>query len=387
MATAGQGALGTPLEGILVADFSRVLAGPLATMTLADLGAAVIKIERPGVGDETRSWGPPWSPHGSTYYESVNRSKRSVALDLADPDDRAAAFELACRADVVVENFKPGAMDRLGLGHAAVAARNPRVVYCSISGFGSDGGKDLLGYDFILQAVGGLMSITGPAGGEAAKVGVALVDVITGKDAVIAILAALEGRRRTGRGDRLEVSLLSSLLSALVNQGQASLQTGRAPRRMGNQHPSIAPYETLRCRDAPIAVACGNNAQFSRLVTVLGRPELAADPAFASNSDRVEHRGALVTVLEELLATDDAQVWVGRLTAADVPAGKVNTIPQAIQFAQALGLRPTVDVGDGWARQVRHPASFTGYGTAPPSPPPALGADTEQVRSWLAGEE
>ncbi|MGH3750694.1 MAG: CaiB/BaiF CoA transferase family protein, partial [Micromonosporaceae bacterium] len=258
MATAGQGALGTPLEGILVADFSRVLAGPLATMTLADLGAAVIKIERPGVGDETRSWGPPWSPHGSTYYESVNRSKRSVALDLADPDDRAAAFELACRADVVVENFKPGAMDRLGLGHAAVAARNPRVVYCSISGFGSDGGKDLLGYDFILQAVGGLMSITGPAGGEAAKVGVALVDVITGKDAVIAILAALEGRRRTGRGDRLEVSLLSSLLSALVNQGQASLQTGRAPRRMGNQHPSIAPYETLRCRDAPIAVACGN---------------------------------------------------------------------------------------------------------------------------------
>ncbi|MGH3657074.1 MAG: CaiB/BaiF CoA transferase family protein, partial [Micromonosporaceae bacterium] len=269
------GSHGTPLENIVVADFSRVLAGPLATMTLADLGATVIKIERPGSGDETRSWGPPWSAYGSTYHESVNRSKQSIALELTEPDDLATATEIAARADVVVENFTPGTMDRLGLGYTTVAARNPGVVYCSINGFGSRDGRDLLGYDFILQAVGGLMSITGAPDGEPAKVGVALVDVVTGKDAVIGILAAIEGRRRTGRGDRIEVSLLSSLLAALVNQGQASLETGVPARRMGNQHPSIAPYETLRCRDAPIAVACGNDGQFSRLVTVLGRPELA----------------------------------------------------------------------------------------------------------------
>lgn len=374
---------GCPLEGVLVADFSRVLAGPLATMTLADLGARVVKVERPGGGDETRAWGPPFSEHGSTYYESVNRGKQSLALDLRDPADLAAARELALRADVVVENFKPGTMERLGLGYEAVAVDNPRVVYCSITGFGTTGGKDLLGYDFVVQAVGGLMSITGHPDGEPTKVGVALVDVLTGKDAVIGILAALTARERTGRGDRLEVSLLSSLLGGLVNQGQACLETGRPGRRMGNQHPSIAPYETLRCRDGMIAVASGNDGQFARLAEVLGDPGLVSDRRFASNAARVAHRDALVELLEARLREQDGDHWVARLNAAQVPAGRVNTIPEALALAEQLGLEPTVDVGDGWTPQVRHPVAYSAYRTAQPSPPPALGADSADLRTWL----
>ncbi|MGH3661708.1 MAG: CaiB/BaiF CoA transferase family protein [Micromonosporaceae bacterium] len=381
---AGRDELAGPLDGILVADFSRVLAGPLATMTLADLGATVIKVEQPNGGDETRSWGPPWSAHGATYYESVNRGKRSVTLDLTDPDDLTIARELTHRADVVVENFKPGAMDRFGIGYHAVVAANPGIVYCSVSGFGSLGGRDLLGYDFLVQAMGGLMSITGRADDEPTKVGVALVDVITGKDAVIGILAALAGRQRTGRGDRIEVDLLSSLLAGLVNQGQACLQTGGPGVRMGNEHPSIAPYETLHCADAAIAVACGNDGQFRRLAETVGRPELATDPRFVDNAARVAHRAELRAALEERLATADADHWVARFTAARVPAGRVNTIPEAYALAERLGLAPTVEVGEGWTRQARHPVRWHGYRTATPTPPPALGADNRQVRDWLA---
>jgi len=234
---------------LVVADFSRALAGPLATMTLADLGARVVKIERPGVGDDTRAWGPPYSDHGATYFESVNgatyfesvnRGKQSIALDLTDPQGRQTAFDIATHADVVIENFTAGTMDRLGLGYDAISEVNPESIFCSINGFGSAEGKDLLGYDFIVQAVGGLMSITGAADGEPTKVGVALVDVLTGKDAVTGILAAVIARGRTGRGDHLEVTLMTSLLGGLVNQGQASLETGQPGRPMGNQHPSIA---------------------------------------------------------------------------------------------------------------------------------------------------
>ena len=280
----------TPLDGLLVADFSRVLAGPLATMTLADLGATVVKVERPGVGDETRSWGPPWTDGSSAYYDCVNRTKFGVRLDLADPGDRADAVELARRADVVVHNLR--GLDRYGLDYAAVAAANPRVVYCSITGFGP--GTDRPGYDFLVQAMGGLMSITGDPDGEPRKVGVALVDVLTGKDAVIGILAALAARARTGQGEHVQVDLLSSLLGGLVNQAAGYLTTGRSPGRLGNAHPSIAPYETLRCADGLLAVACGNDEQFRRLVSVLGSPALAADPRFATNGDRVGHRGELV---------------------------------------------------------------------------------------------
>ena len=372
-----------PLEGVLVADFSRVLAGPLATMTLADLGARVVKVERPGAGDETRSWGPPFSAHATTYFESVNRGKESVALDLADEADRALALELATRADVVIENFKPGTMDRLGLGYDVVAQHNPRVVYCSVTGFGSGAGRDLLGYDFVVQALGGLMSITGPEG-EPTKAGVALVDVLTGKDAVIGILAALSARERTGRGDRIEVCLLTSSLAAMVNQGQAALETGVAPGGMGNRHPSIAPYETLRCADGLVAVACGNDGQFARLAEVVGMPDLAEDPDFATNAARVAQREALVTTLEAALARDTALSWVQRLTAAGVPAGPVQTIPEAIDLATSLGLDPLIDVGPDHAPQVRHPVRWTAYRTSDPGPPPALAEQDDAVRAWLA---
>ncbi len=378
------GALGRPLDGVVVADFSRVLAGPMATMMLADLGARVIKIERPGVGDETRGWGPPWSAHGATYYESVNRTKESISLDLSDPGDLAFALEIARTADVVIENFKPGTMDRLGLGYDVVAAANPGVVYCSISGFGSAGGRDLPGYDFVVQAVGGLMSITGEPDGDPLKVGVALVDVLTGKDAVIGILAALKGRERTGRGDRIEVSLLTSVLAGLVNQAQAYLETGQSPGRLGNDHPSIAPYGILHARDRALAVACGNDGQFARLVTVLGRPELANDERFLTNAARVGHRPELVAELETALAHRDAGDWVEALTAVAVPAGLVNDIGAAIGLAEDLGLEPTLEVGEGWSRQVRHPVRWTAYETAQPTPPPANGQDIDRVRGWLA---
>lgn len=372
-----------PLEGILVADFSRVLAGPMATMMLADLGARVIKVERPGTGDETRAWGPPFTTHSTSYFESVNRSKESIALDLADPDDLVVARELARRADVLIENFVPGTMDRFGLDHASVSADNPGIVYCSLTGYGSGAGRHLLGYDFVVQAVGGLMSITGTPD-DPVKVGVAIVDVLTGKDAVIGILAALAARERTGRGDRLEVSLLMSSLAAMANQGQAALTTDRAPGRLGNRHPSIAPYETLRCADGLIAVGCGNDGQFARLTDVLGVPHLAEHPAYRTNPDRVAHRDALAADLEKALAGADGATWVERLTAAKVPAGRVGTLLDGISLADRLGLDPTLDLGTEHPPQLRHPIRWQTHRPRPASPPPALGEHTTDLRSWLA---
>lgn len=376
-----------PLEGIVVADFSRILAGPLATMTLADLGARVIKVERPGSGDDTRSWGPPFSATGSTYFESVNRNKESVCLDLTDPADLALARELAVRADVLVENFKPGGMDKLGLGYAELSAANPALVYASISGFGSAGGAGLMGYDFVVQALGGLMSITGSPDGGPVKAGVALVDVLTAKDATIGILAALHARASTGCGSHLEVNLLSSLQGALANQGQAYLGAGKVPGRMGNDHPSIVPYQLLECADGPLAVACGNDGQFARLTATLGVPELATDVRFATNTARVQHRRELTALLEGALAGAPARQWQDLLTGAGVPAGQVAGIDAGIRYAEALGLEPTIDVqdasGDTVGRQIRHPISWT---PAPPrrtQAPPALGEHSGSVRRWL----
>ena len=373
----------TPLHGMLVADFSRVLAGPLATMTLADLGATVIKVERPEVGDDTRTWGPPWTATSSSYFDGVNRTKRSITLDLADTADRATAQELARRADVVVENFRPGTLAQHDLDYDSVTRANPGVVYCSISGFGSGAGASRPGYDFLVQALGGLMSITGDADGEPAKVGVALVDVLTGKDAVIGILAALAARTATGVGDHVEVELLTSLLGGLANQASGYLATGVPPRRMGNGHPSIAPYETLHCADAPLAVACGNDGQFRRLVHEIGAPELADDSRFATNPQRVAHRPVLVERLEERLRTAPAEEWERRLLVAGVPAGRVEDIGAAIDRATRLGLEPLVEVGGGTA-QIRHPVRYRNATTAPATPPPALDADGEQLRAWLA---
>jgi crotonobetainyl-CoA:carnitine CoA-transferase CaiB-like acyl-CoA transferase len=372
-----------PLDGVLVADFSRVLAGPLCTVNLADLGATVVKVERPGTGDDTRTWGPPWSSNGSTYFESINRSKLSVALDLKDPADRVLALELASRADVLVENYRPGDLARCGLGYEEVQACNPGIIYCSITGFGSAEGADLLGYDFVVQAMGGLMSITGDPDGPPTKAGVALVDVLTGKDATIGVLAALASRSRSGRGCRVEVNLLSSLLGALVNQAQGFLETGDAPQRMGNRHPSIAPYETLRCRDGLLAVACGNDGQFVRFAAVIGAPDLSNDARFVTNTARVAHRGELVAALESSLASHDADTWASRLTAVQVPAGKVGTIADGFALAERLGLAPTVEVGPAHTRQVRHAVTFHPELVTRPTPPPALGADTDAIRVWL----
>jgi crotonobetainyl-CoA:carnitine CoA-transferase CaiB-like acyl-CoA transferase len=376
-----------PLEGIIVADFSRVLAGPLCTMTLADLGATVIKVERPGTGDDTRSWGPPFSATGSTYFESVNRNKQSVALDLADPADREMARELALRADVLVENFKPGGMDKLGLGYAELSARNPGLVYASISGFGSAGGAHLPGYDFIVQALGGLMSITGEADADPMKAGVALVDVLTAKDASIGVLAALAARNSSGHGAHVEVNLLSSLQGALANQGQAYLGAGKVATRMGNEHPSIVPYQLLACADGSVAVACGNDRQFARLCAEIGAPELSSDARFATNSARVAHREVLIPLLEDALGADTGANWQSRFTGIGVPAGKVAGIDEGLAYAESLGLEPVIEVhnaeGLTVGKQVRHPITWTPELDAPSVAPPQLGEHTESIRAWL----
>jgi crotonobetainyl-CoA:carnitine CoA-transferase CaiB-like acyl-CoA transferase len=336
------------LAGVLVADFSRVLAGPYATMLLGDLGAEVVKVERPGAGDDTRQWGPPWrdSDRGreATYFLGVNRNKRSVWLDLRDEGDRQAAAQLATRADVVVENFAPGTMQRFGLGYEQVSAHNPGVVYASITGFGSGPGAQLPGYDLLAQAVGGLMSITGPGPGEPTKVGVALVDVICGLHATVGILAALQYRAETGVGQQVEVNLLSSLLSALTNQASAYVAGGVVPEILGNRHPSISPYEVFATADRPLVLAVGNDLQFRRLCEVLQVPELALDERFATNPARVAARDELVLRLSAALAQRSASEWFELLSAAGVPAGPINNLAAAVDLAEQLGLDPIVEV-------------------------------------------
>jgi crotonobetainyl-CoA:carnitine CoA-transferase CaiB-like acyl-CoA transferase len=375
-----------PLEGILVADFSRVLAGPLATMTLADLGARVIKVERPGTGDDTRSWTPPMSSTGATYFESVNRNKESVCWDISDPVDLEYACRLAERADVLVENFKPGGMAKLGLGYEELSRINPRLIYASISGFGDAGGAHLPGYDFIVQAAGGLMSITGTPDSPM-KAGVALVDVLTAKDATIAVLAALIQRAMTGRGTHLKMNLLSSLQGALANQGQSWLGAGKLPGRMGNDHPSIAPYQLLQCQDRPLAVAIGNDAQFRRFADRIGRPDLGHDERFTTNAHRVTNREDLRQQLELALSGRPAQAWRDDLVELGLPCALVSGIDEGLELAESLGLEPVVEVTDRdgvhVGRQFRHPIQWDPPLPHPTMAPPALGHDTDQVNSWL----
>jgi crotonobetainyl-CoA:carnitine CoA-transferase CaiB-like acyl-CoA transferase len=365
------------LGPLRVLDFSRVLAGPFATMLLADLGAEVTKVERPGTGDDTRAWGPPYDDRGAaTYFQSVNRNKNGLVLDLADAGDLATARRLAREADVVVENFRPGVMDRLGLGYEALRADNPGLVYCSITGFGRDGGADLPGYDLLVQALGGLMSITGPPDGEPQKVGVALVDVLTGLFATVGVLAALRHRDATGEGQRVEVDLLSSLLAALVNQASAYTSGGVVPGRMGNRHPSIAPYELLATAEGDLVLAVGNDRQFRALCAVLGADGLADDPRFATNPDRVAHRDALRTALEERLAARPATEWAAACTAARVPAGVVNDIAGAFRLAADLGLAPIVGLPRADGSMVQLPRNPIGLSLTPPTyrtAPPPLG--------------
>ncbi|MFE4311582.1 CaiB/BaiF CoA transferase family protein [Streptomyces sp. NPDC056517] len=375
------------LSGIVVADFGRVLAGPYMTMLLADLGADVIKIERPGSGDDTRAWGPPFAGGEATYFLGVNRNKRSVALDLTDPDDLAAARAIVDRADVLVENFRPGTMEKLGLGYEAVRAAHPGLVYCSVTGFGTDEGARLPGYDLLVQAMGGLMSVTGEPDGQGTKAGVALVDVITGLHAGMGVLAALRHRERTGEGQRVEVSLLSSLLSALTNQAAAHLGAGVVPRAMGNRHPSIAPYEVFEARDRPLVLAVGNDRQFRVLCERLGLPGLAGDPRFATNTARVAHRDELVTALAGPLGTRTADGWFEELTAAGVPCGPINDLAAAFDLADRLGLAPRVPESAAGPGQVAHPVRL---GATPPTyrtAPPRLGEHTAGVLASLGRTE
>jgi crotonobetainyl-CoA:carnitine CoA-transferase CaiB-like acyl-CoA transferase len=365
------------LGRLRILDFSRVLAGPLATMTLADLGAEVTKVERPGSGDDTRSWGPPHDAAGeATYFQAVNRNKRSVAIDLRDPEGLAEARRLALAADVLVENFRPGLMAELGLGHEQLAAENPRLVYCSITGFGGEGaGAELPGYDLLVQALGGLMSVTGEPEGEPLKVGVALVDVVAGLYAAVGILAALEHRREGGEGQLVEVDLLSALLAGLVNQSSAFTVAGVVPGRMGNRHPSIAPYELLHCRDDDIVIAVGNDRQFRDLCKVLGAAQLADEGRFATNPARVENRNELRPLLEAALAARPAEEWVELLRARRVPAGVVNDVGAAFEFAAAIGLDPIVEIPREDGPPVRLPRNPIKLSKTPASyrlPPPRL---------------
>jgi len=365
------------LKGLLVADFSRVLAGPYATMLLADLGAEVIKVERPKTGDDTRSWGPPWVDGEATYFTGVNRNKKSVALDLTARDGLEEARELAARADVLVENFRPGTMDRLGLGYESMRAENPGLVYCSISGFGAGVGADLPGYDLLVQATGGLMSITGQDPSEPTKVGVALVDVVTGLHASVGILAALRHRDQTGAGQRVEVNLLSSLLSALTNQAAGYLQAGVVPAAMGYRHPSIAPYEVFSTADRPLVLAVGNDRQFRALANALGLPDLAEDARFASNAARVQNRQELVQILTDVLTGETADEWFSTLSSAGVPTGPINDLSQAFAFGAELGLEPAIEVKDpetgSVQRQVANPIRLSETPATYRLPSPQLG--------------
>jgi crotonobetainyl-CoA:carnitine CoA-transferase CaiB-like acyl-CoA transferase len=376
------------LSGLLVADFSRVLAGPYATMLLADLGADVVKVERPGAGDDVRSWGPPYADGEATYFLAVNRNKRSIALDLADPEDAAVARDLALHADVLVENLRPGTMARFGLGYEQLRPHHPGLVYCSVTGFGAGEGATLPGYDLLAQAVGGLMSVTGEPGGPGTKTGVALVDVITGLHAALGVLAALRHRERTGEGQRVEVALLSSLLSALTNHASGYVAAGVVPAAMGNRHPSIAPYEVFAAADRPMVVAVGNDRQFAALCAALDRPDLAADPRFRTNAGRVAARAPLVEALSASFSSGTADDWFAALTVAGVPCGPINDLAAAFDLAAGLGLTPVVEVADERrerpARQVANPI---GMSATPPSyhlAPPHLGEDGAWVRRLLA---
>jgi len=373
-----------PLSGVLVADFSRVLAGPYATMLLADMGAEVVKVEGPQ-GDETRTWMPPVREEVSTYYLGINRGKRSIALDLRDEADAAIARELAHRADVVIENFKPGGLVKYGLDFDSVNVVNPGAVYASISGFGSGEGSRVPGYDLMVQAISGLMSLTGAPDGPPFRAGISVFDVMAGNHAVIGILAALRHRDATGEGQHVEVNLLSSALTGLVNHSSAYVAGGVVPFRMGNAHPSVFPYEPLPTADNDLIVAAANDGQFRKLCEVLDLPEIPDDPRFAHNADRTRNREELRPILERRLATRGAVDWFEALTEVGVPCGPINTIDGGFAMAERFGLDPIVEVGEGdrAVPTTRHPIRFSATPAAYRLPPPELDEHGAELRAWL----
>lgn len=377
-----------PLSGILIADFGRVLAGPYCTMLLADLGATVIKIESPA-GDETRAWRPPTRGDDSTYFLSINRNKTSIKLDLRDPDDRRTAQRIAERADVVVENFKPGDLVRYGLDYDTVSATNKDVVYASITGFGTAGGAQLPGYDLLIQALSGLMDLTGAPDTGPFRSGIAVFDVITGLHACIGILAALRHRDRIGEGQLVEMNLMSSALSGMVNQTAAVVLGGVVPKRLGNEHPSIYPYEPFDTGDGKLVIAIGNDSQYRSFCAAIGRPELAVDPRFEKAPLRSANRTELRPLLLECLATRPAKEWFDILTEAKLPCAPIQDLRAGIEFAEKIGLEPVVTVGQGEDSQpgVRNPIQLSKTPVSYDLTPPDLDSGAELVRAWLGADD
>ena len=375
------------LSGIRVLDLSRVLAGPWATQMLGDLGAEIVKVEKPGEGDDTRHWGPPWhGPEGrrrAAYYLSANRNKKSVAIDISRPEGQALVRRLAERSDILVENFKRGGLKKFGLDYGTLKTANPRLIYCSITGFGQDGpDADKPGYDLMIQAMSGFMSITGNAEGPPRRMGVALVDVMTGLHAASAILAALHQRSATGEGQHIDMALFDVAVSTLANQALNYLVSGEAPGRTGNAHPNIAPYQPFGTSDGWIIVAVGNDAQFARFAALINHPELAEDPAFRTNAARSANRADMIPLIAEAMQGKTTAEWTALLTEASVPHGPINTIEQALAEPQALhrGLSGTVPDPSGLdVPVIASPLRLSASDRPDPSPPPLLGEQTEEV--------
>lgn len=381
--------MSSPLTGFRILDLSRVLAGPYCTMLLGDLGAEVIKIERPGTGDDTRAWGPPFAGGESAYYLCANRNKKSVTVNLKSSEGQEIIRRLARLSDVAVENFKAGELAQLGLGYEHLKALNPGLVYCSITGYGQTGpDSDLPGYDFIIQGRGGVMSITGEPDGEPMKVGVAIVDITAGLFAANAIQAALLARTRTGQGQAIDIALLDAQVAWLANVASNYLVSGQRPGRFGNAHPTIVPYQSFRARDGFFCLAVGNDGQWQRLCRVLGRPELSTDPRFATNPARVRHRGELVPVLQGVFATQDIAFWLREIAAAGIPCGPVQTIDQVFADPQVLAREMVWTVPHPTAGEVRltgSPLKLTETPVAYRSHPPLLGEHTGEVLTSLLG--
>ena len=375
-----------PLEGIKVLDLSRVLAGPWCTQLLADLGAEVIKVERPGSGDDTRHWGPPWHGEGddriAAYFLSCNRGKKSAAIDFSQPEGARLVRKLAAEADMVVENFKVGGLKKFGLDAESLRAANPRLIYASITGFGQDGPyADRAGYDYIIQGMGGLMSVTGlpdgQPGGGPMRVGVAVIDLFTGLYTAVAILAALYRREKSGEGAHVDAALFDTQLAILANQASNALISGKDPPRQGNTHPNIVPYQPFDATDQPIIIAIGNDRQFAKLAQICGHPEWASDERFATNGHRVAHRAEIVRLVSKCIATKPAQDWLDQLEAAGIPAGPINTITQALSDVQAQH-RAMVRTMAG-IPLVGSPVRLDGSRADADLPPPALGQQTDAV--------
>jgi crotonobetainyl-CoA:carnitine CoA-transferase CaiB-like acyl-CoA transferase len=376
------------LAGIRILDLSRVLAGPWCTMTLGDLGADVIKVENPKGGDDTRGWGPVFAAGESAYYFCANRNKRSVAVDMSTAEGQRVIRELAAQCDVVVENFKAGGLDRYGLDYESLRKVKPDLIYCSISGYGRTSPlADRAGYDYVVQAEAGLMSITGEAGGEPMKVGVAVADLFTGMYAVQAILAAIIARGNDGQGQLIDLALFDCQLAMLANVASATLVSGEEPVRFGNAHAAVVPYQVLPTRDSEIVLAVGNDRQFKLLCdVVLERPEIASDERYATNVARLKHRDTLIPVLKEVLRTRDAADWQRRLGSTGIPTGTVRSVGQALQSQEARARAMVVTVEHpkaGPLKLVASPIRMSGTPVRVPSPPPLLGEHTLQVLAEL----